>query len=719
MVPSIAQTTPVDRDICDANSQAIDQKTPPSPVSEQNPDDWALYSNHLQFETAEFLFQNTEMSASNVDQLCNLWVHSLHVDEPEGCPLFIDHKNLYGTIDAMLLGDVPWESFKLKYNGERPMVIPPWMDQNYEFWFHPARSLIANMLSNMDFDDFSKDGKKWHYENFMSGDWAWSQADKIAEDPATHGGTFIPIILGSNKVATGQNDYWPVYLSIRNIYNNVQHAHCKGVELLAFLAIPKVQRTLATLKHGMTMPPVMKCPDRHFCCIIFGIGPYITNYLEQVQGCFTFPNDLDGGGALQTLEITQALIEEFSLGILWDKWGIDANMVTSSINLSTFKDHLVEWVGKYLELEYGKAGTKEWLADIDKWFPDGRGFSQWTGDDSKVLIKFYLPAIEGHVLKDVVCTIHVFLEICYIIQRNVIMDNTLMELKGALNYIGIRVESFSLPCQHSLIHYKSLIRLFGAPNVLCTSITESKHIMAVKKPWWHSNKHNALGQMFQTNQCLSQLAAARANFEAQGMLPVSHQAPNSNSTDGGSAEDLDVDKDPFDGVVGECPGLVHSDDTFPPRLIAKFVSEQLHADSNIPHHCLPPFTSHIKIFNSATTAFASPSDPLICAVPLWHQGPAQYDCIYVSTDNTEDGMLGMVITRIFPCVLVHWFNQIADEPDELTGMWMVSPSFLQDDSQNFAVIHIDSIVCAAHLLSIFGDKQVPSYVKFHNSLNVY
>ncbi|KAF9228935.1 hypothetical protein BS17DRAFT_812887 [Gyrodon lividus] len=43
------------------------------------------------------------------------------------------------------------------------------------------------------------------------------------------------------------------------------------------------------------------------------------------------------------------------------------------------------------------------------------------------------------------------------------------------------------------------------------------------------------------------------------MLPVLHWAPNGNSTDGGSAEDVDVDEDPFDGVVDECPGLAHSD----------------------------------------------------------------------------------------------------------------------------------------------------------------
>lgn len=53
----------------------------------------------------------------------------------------------------------------------------------------------------------------------------------------------IPIILGSDKttvsVATGQNEYWPIYLSIGNIHNNVRRAHRNGVVLLGFLPIPK------------------------------------------------------------------------------------------------------------------------------------------------------------------------------------------------------------------------------------------------------------------------------------------------------------------------------------------------------------------------------------------------------------------------------------------------------------------------------------------------
>lgn len=54
---------------------------------------------------------------------------------------------------------------------------------------------------------------------------------------------FVPIILGSDKttvsVATGHNEYYPLYLSIGNVYNSVRRAHSRAVALISFLAIPK------------------------------------------------------------------------------------------------------------------------------------------------------------------------------------------------------------------------------------------------------------------------------------------------------------------------------------------------------------------------------------------------------------------------------------------------------------------------------------------------
>ena len=67
-------------------------------------------------------------------------------------------------------------------------------------------------------------------------------------------------------------------------------------------------------------------------------------------------------------------------------------------------------------------------------------------------------------------------------------------------------------------HYHATIWVFGAPNGLCSSITESKHIVAVNNPYQHSNHHKPLGQMLFTNQCLDKLAATYVDFTDRGML---------------------------------------------------------------------------------------------------------------------------------------------------------------------------------------------------------
>lgn len=65
----------------------------------------------------------------------------------------------------------------------------------------------------------------------------------IKDDPETHGSMFVPIILGSDKttvsVGTGDNSFWPIYLSIGNIHNNTRRANHNGLVLLGFLPIPK------------------------------------------------------------------------------------------------------------------------------------------------------------------------------------------------------------------------------------------------------------------------------------------------------------------------------------------------------------------------------------------------------------------------------------------------------------------------------------------------
>lgn len=140
----------------------------------------------------------------------------------------------------------------------------------------------------------------------------------------------------------------------------------------------------------------------------------------------------------------------------------------------------------------------------------------------------YIPVLVGHVPPEVIRTLRAFLDFCYIARRDVIDTSAITQLEHALEEFkehrtvfveeGIRNGSYDPPRQHSLDHYARMIREFGAPNGLCSSITESKHIKAVKEPWRRSNRFNALQQMITTNSRIDKLAAARVHFESEELL---------------------------------------------------------------------------------------------------------------------------------------------------------------------------------------------------------
>ena len=205
---------------------------------------------------------------SNTDQLLSLWSATLapHADVPP----ITDHCDLHAQIYSIKLGSVSWESWTGRYQGHQPKnsVAPSWMDEEYHLWYQDPRKVVRNILSNPDFNTaldyvpYHKfcDGKR-RYCDFMSGNWAWNQCvsvalgerprplcsslsqDTIALNPRMHRCMFAPIILGSDKttvsVATGQNEYYPVYLSIGNIHNNIRRAHRGALVLIRFLPIPK------------------------------------------------------------------------------------------------------------------------------------------------------------------------------------------------------------------------------------------------------------------------------------------------------------------------------------------------------------------------------------------------------------------------------------------------------------------------------------------------
>ena len=119
------------------------------------------------------------------------------------------------------------------------------------------------------------------------------------------------------------------------------------------------------------------------------------------------------------------------------------------------------------------------------------------------------------------------MDLCYIFCQNAITATALKAAENLLDKFhdlcrvfvdaGVR-SSTSLPCQHALLHHITSIPLFGSPNGICSSITESKHIKAIKEPWRRSSRYKVLIQMLRTITRLDKIAALQPVFVRSGML---------------------------------------------------------------------------------------------------------------------------------------------------------------------------------------------------------
>ena len=170
---------------CDKNGIALPPGSPPPPADNADlaSDDWSPFRNRVEFETAEFLYKQNQMSAKDIDILMGLWGATLHQHGDE--PPFASHRDMYNVVDHAELGDVPWDSFSASYRGQKPdHDIPLWMEDNHTVWFRDLRTVMKNMLANPSYkDEFDyallceedNNGKR-RWKNFMSGDWVWNQA---------------------------------------------------------------------------------------------------------------------------------------------------------------------------------------------------------------------------------------------------------------------------------------------------------------------------------------------------------------------------------------------------------------------------------------------------------------------------------------------------------------------------------------------------------------
>ncbi|KAH8985191.1 hypothetical protein EDB92DRAFT_1802705, partial [Lactarius akahatsu] len=287
------------------------------PTLESHGNPWLPFGDRLAYKWARYHYVKLQSSAANIQQGLDLWramvmMYQADHDSCDGVP-WKSAAEMYGTIDAIPVGGVGWTTYRLSYSGPQPTgTLPQWMQETYELNVRDVLSVFEEQLASKEFDgefeympyeEYNEKGSRV-YSNLMSGIWAFREADTISQDKKTHGAMFVPIIAGSDKttvsVATGHQEYHPVYALLGNITNTARCGHGNGVVPVAFLPIPKTKKTVfqmfcrqlyhsclelvfAPLKPYMTEPKVMKCPDGHFRRTIFGLGPYIANLLSESE----------------------------------------------------------------------------------------------------------------------------------------------------------------------------------------------------------------------------------------------------------------------------------------------------------------------------------------------------------------------------------------------------------------------------------------------------
>jgi hypothetical protein len=117
--------------------------------------------------------------------------------------------------------------------------------------------------------------------------------------------------------------------------------------------------------------------------------------------------------------------------------------------------------------------------------------------------------------------------------------------------------------------------------------------------------------------------------------------------------------------------------------------------------------------------------------PNWRGQYPRRDTVLVSVGSEDDSpMRGTIIGRVFlflavhfreeilPAALVHWFSPTDVAPHSDTGLWVVRPEYVADHP-TMTVIPLGAIVCAAHLMPVFGSAFLPEGFEFTSTLDAF
>jgi hypothetical protein len=189
-----------------------------------------------------------------------------------------------------------------------------------------------------------------------------------------------------------------------------------------------------------------------------------------------------------------------------------------------------------------------------------------------------------------------------------------------------------------------------------------------------------------------------------------------------------------------------------PEYIRRFLYDQLYPEADlcgmdVALEACPKvsLSLQVKVYHSASATYHAPSDlsgiggmhrERIRATPSWLNGACRYDCVFIDREPEVDGFAGLYVARVkmflsfviegdseaagnYPCALVEWFSTYGDSPCEDTRLWSVVPDFDARRRRVTSLVHIDTILRAAHLIGVAGSELLPKTLPYNHSLDVF
>ncbi|KAH9978413.1 hypothetical protein BJV74DRAFT_879459 [Russula compacta] len=565
------------------------------PIPDATPP-WAPFPDRLAFDWAQYHYVHLQSSADEILKGLDIWCAT--VIKHESKCRETDH-----TLDSVKAGDINWKTFKFCYSGPKPHMPPRWMEETYD--------LNAEMSTIM--------------QGIVFFQILCQDTGPMRSDASTYGAMLVPVVAGSDKttvsVATGHQENAVLPIAFLPIPKMSKHQQ-KKVEFQKFchqLYHLCLEFVFSPLKPYMEKPKIIRCPNRHFCHAIFSLGPYIADYPERVWLAGNFDPEI----LWDDFRIWHDIVPFMHAFPQADIHELLAPDLLHQLIKGTFKDHLVAWV--------------------------------------------FLAAIAGYIPSAMVQSITSFMDACYIACRNAITAPALEHFRKSVEkfhelwniFIEAGVwDSISLPCQHALKHFYNSIHLFGSPNGLCLSITESKHIKVMLQIIVRMEKMTVLRRIF--SDC-GMLIGTTSSYMAGIMTTQEDQEATVSSNEEDEEED--------GGVIPGDP----SSALFVTNLAARFYLKKLAAHISQPKFPLA-FYQFLSMLNH----------------------PDQLPPLAIDCCPQFEGDIKVHHSPLPPFMLL---------PDADTEMWTVQLECDQKGESTAQVIPLETITRAAHLLPIYGSTR--------------